>query len=104
MKHARDAEESEEITELFRRCLHPLYEMFVKALGIETRDLIVLAAMVEDYLATCILEIGKSARPCADICGIERIGYGGVVEFKVGGGVRGTVDDVFEPFLAEQWY
>lgn len=55
--------------------------------------------MEEENFAAVFLEGREVVGPCSDVGGIERLGYGGIVDVK-GGCIPGRiVDNVLEPAL-----
>jgi len=82
MEHARDTEEAVPIVDFGIREGH----LIIEALSVETRDLVVLTAVVAEELASFCLERGERLRVRSDV---ERVGL--VAESRIRRGVGGRV-------------
>ena len=96
MEHARDTEEAVPVVDSGICKGH----LIIEALSVETRDLVVLTAVVAEELASFCLECGERPRVRPDV---ERIGL--VAESRISRGVGSGVpsrvvqDDISKPIL-----
>ena len=61
--------------------------------------MVVLTAVEEENFAAVFLESSKVVGPGSDVGGIERLGYGGIVDIERGCIPGWIVDNVLEPAL-----
>ena len=99
VKHAGDTEEAKEVIQLIRSGLRCAWKEVVESLRVEASDLVVLTAVEEENFAAVFLESSKVVGPGSDVGGIERLGYGGIVDIERGCIPGWIVDNVLEPAL-----
>lgn len=76
-------------------------KVVIESFGVETSDLIILAAMEADDLAAQFAKCAEIIWQCPDVCWIKGFGYGGVLDVvRRCVPIRITEYHVFEPILS----